>query len=111
MLKSTRLFEQLHPKGTTNRGNTWKPSIFYEVDAFLGAGRRVYESVSKVLWKHYQIGQGGRWSSIRKLLAAPGNVPTAFVNRLSESWHTVGGKLTAYRDCVTYYQPLTNGLT
>jgi hypothetical protein len=110
-VESTKLFEHTYPKGTGIRGNTWKPSIFYEVDAFLGSGRRVYESIRKVLWKHYQNGNGGRWSSIRKVLTKPGNVPMPFVIKLTESWQAVGVKLTAYRDCVAHYEPLTNGLT
>jgi hypothetical protein len=42
---STQLFERHHPPGIANRGNTSDPRVFYEVDAFLGAARRVYESI------------------------------------------------------------------
>jgi len=110
-VENTKLFERIHPKETAIKGNVWNASIFYEVDAFLGAARRVYESIRKVLWKHYQSGQSGRWSSIRKVLTSPGNVPQSFMIKLSESWQTVGDKLTAYRDCVAHYEPLTNGIT
>lgn len=111
-VRLTRLFERLHPVGTAVSGNTSDPRVFYEVDAFLGAARRVYESIRKVLWKHYQ-GRGvtGRWRSIRTVLTSPGNVPEPFLTGLRESWRSVGTKLTAYRDCVAHYDPLTDGLT
>lgn len=108
----TRLFERLHPVGTAVSGNTTDPRVFYEVDAFLGAARRVYESVRKVLWKHYQgHAVTGRWRSIRTVITSPGNVPEPFLTGLHESWQSVGAKLAAYRDCVAHYDPLTNGLT
>jgi hypothetical protein len=110
-VQTTTLFERIHPQGTATEGNTWNANIFYEIDAFLGAARRVYESIRKVLWKHYQGEQSGRWSSIRKVLKSPGNVPESFMIKLDESRQTVGDKLTAYRDCVAHYEPLTNGLT
>jgi hypothetical protein len=47
-----QLFEHI-PPGTAIHGNTSDPRVFYEIDAFLGAARRVYESIRKVLWKHY----------------------------------------------------------
>jgi hypothetical protein len=110
-IENTKVFERIHPEGTAIRGNIWNANMFYEVDAFLGAARRVYESIRRVLWKHYQEGQGGRWSSIRKVLKSPGKVPESFLIKLDESWQTIGNKLTAYRDCVTHYEPLTNGIT
>src|SRR5918911_1062505 len=75
----TRLFERIHPIGTAIEGNTSDPRVFYEIDAFLGAARRVYESIRKVLWKHYHgRGTSGRWRSIRTVLNSPGKVPTSF---------------------------------
>lgn len=111
-VRLTRLFESLHPIGTAISGNTSDPRVFYEIDAFLGAARRVYESIRKVLWKHYQgRGTTGRWRSIRTVLTSPGNVPESFMNSLRDSWQSVGEKLTAYRDCVAHYDPLTDGGT
>jgi hypothetical protein len=111
-VKLTRLFERLHPVGTAVKGNTSDPSVFYEVDAFLGSARRVYESLRKVLWKHYRgRGTTGRWSSIRKVVNSPDGIPTSFAASLQQSWWSVGEKLTAYRDCVAHYDPLTDGAT
>ena len=45
-------------------GNTSDPRVHYELDAFLGTSRRVYEAIRVVLWKHYSSTSGGRWRSI-----------------------------------------------
>jgi hypothetical protein len=111
-VRLTRLFERLHPVGTAVKGNISDPRVFYEVDAFLGAGRRMYESIRKVLWKHYRSrGTTGRWSSIRKVVHSPDGIPAPFATSLRQSWQSVGEKLTAYRDCVAHYDPLTDGGT
>lgn len=106
----TQLFEKIHPPGTAISGNTGDPRVFYELDAFLGAARRVYESIRKVLWKHYGTGSGGRWRSIRGALESA-TVPPTFGEVLTKSWELFGEKLTEYRDCVTHYDPLTDGGT
>jgi hypothetical protein len=111
-VENTGLFERIHPPGTANRGNMGDPRVFYEIDAFLGAARRVYESIRKVLWKHY-YGRGtpGRWKSIRSVVTSPGKVPEGFANKLQEDWKSYGEKLKAFRDCVSHYDPLTDGAT
>jgi hypothetical protein len=103
----TQLFEKLHPLGTAVAGNMSDPRVYYELDAFLGAARRVYESMRKVLWKHYRTGQSGRWSSIRSALKATDIVPKTFAKQLADSWDQFGERLAEYRDCVTHYDPLT----
>jgi hypothetical protein len=50
-VEKCRLFEEHSPVGLS--GNTSDPRIYYEIDAFLGDARRVYESIRKVLWRHY----------------------------------------------------------
>lgn len=70
-VRLTRLFERMHPLGTTIRGNMSDPRVFYEIDAFLGAARRVYESMKDVLWKHYHPGVTGKWGMTIKLPANP----------------------------------------
>jgi hypothetical protein len=108
----TQLFERIHPPGTAIRGNTNDPRVFYEIDAFLGAARRVYESMRKVLWKHYHgPGKPGRWSSIRTVAKSPQDIPPLFVTELANSWKTFGEKLADYRNCVAHYDPLTDGGT
>jgi hypothetical protein len=107
-----QLFEHIHPPGTAIRGNTSDPRVFYEIDAFLGAARRVYESIRKVLWKHYHHpGPTGRWRSIRKVVESLDNIPALFASELRKSWNTFGEKLADYRDCMAHYDPLTDGGT
>jgi hypothetical protein len=105
-----RLFEDIHPVGPLT-GNTGDERIFYEVDAFLGAARRVYEAISKVLWKHYAASRGmkGRWSSMRKAVAAAEKsdiIPAEFFQPLEQSWKTRGLKLAAYRNYVMHTSSL-----
>ena len=59
------------------------PSTFYEIDALLTASRRVYETIRKVLWKHYMKGRTGRWRSIRSVLTED-QIPVAFVPNCRE---------------------------
>src|ERR1700754_3948283 len=41
-------------------GNISDSRTLFEVDAFLSAARRIYEAISKVLWKHYASPRGMR---------------------------------------------------
>jgi hypothetical protein len=111
-VRLTGLFEREHPPGTAIRGNTGDPRVFYEIDAFLGAARRVYESIKDVLWKHYHYpGATGKWSSFRTVVKAPHEIPPLFVIALDQSWNTFGKKLADYRNCVAHYDPLNDGGT
>src|SRR5258705_2977663 len=110
-VRITQQFERLFPNRTARPGNTADPRVFYEIDAFLGAARRVYESLIRVLWKHYYPGAPDRWSSIRIAVDSIDKVPPLFAAELRQSWTTFGVKLADYRDCVTHYVPLTNGST
>jgi hypothetical protein len=106
----TQLFERTHRPGTAICGNTSDPRVYYEIDAFLGAARRVYESMRKVLWKHYRTGPNGRWRCIRGAVKANA-VPEPFAQKLRASWDLFGQRLTEYRDCMTHNDPLTDGAT
>ena len=111
-VRLTQLFEREHPPGTAIRGNTGDPRVFYEIDAFLGAARRVYESIKDVLWKHYHYpGATGKWSSFRRVVKSPHEIPPLFVTALDQSWNTFGKKLADYRNCVAHYDPLNDGGT
>lgn len=111
-IELTQVFERMHPVGTAIRGNIGDHRVFYEVDAFLSSARRVYESIRKVLWKHYRIpSEQGRWSSITKVFHSSNSIPEIFLNTLQQSWDEVGKQLKAYRDCVAHYDPLTPGHT
>ncbi|GEM_PF-2381957 len=111
-VRLTQIFERKHPLGTATRGNTGDPRIFYEIDAFLGASRRVYESIKDVLWKHYHYpGATGKWNSFRKVVKSPHNIPPLLVTELDKSWKAFGKKLADYRNCVAHYDPLNDGET
>ena len=86
-VEKCRGFEERHRDAVS--GNTGDPRIAFEVDAFLGAARRVYEAISKVLWKHHAAPRGmrGRWRSIQKAVDAAENensdiIPEQFGNAL-----------------------------
>lgn len=91
-------------------GNFSDPRIFYEIDALLTVALRVYESVRKVLWKHYMPGSRDRWRSIEGALKSD-RIPGNFSALLNNSWQSVGEDLKAYRDCLAHYDPLTDGAT
>lgn len=103
-----RIFEELHGyRDGPQSGNTGDSRVLFEVDAYLGAARRVYEAISKVLWKHYAPrGETGRWSSMRKAVAAiesgSTKVPARFATPLISSWNTYGVKLADYRNYVAH---------
>lgn len=107
-VRITRLFEELHPNVT--EGNTGDQRIFFEVEAFFDAARRVYDTIRKVLWKHYGRGSD-RWSSIFTVPKMPHRVPPEFITLLEESLSTFGRQVKAYRDCVAHCDPLTDGVT
>lgn len=105
-----RLFETRHSRA--RRGNTGDPRVFYEIDAFLGAARRVYEKIRGVLWKHWNAtGSKGRWKSFRKVFDSPHSIPKPLLHALDCNWRDIGGKLSEYRNCVAHYDPLHPGHT
>jgi hypothetical protein len=106
-----QLFERTHPPGTARRGNTSDPRVFYEIDACLGAARRVYEFIEKVISKHYFPGRKRRGSSIQNVIDMLRKVLPLFATELQASWDTFGKKLKNYRDCVAHNDPLTDGGT
>lgn len=108
-VRGCQLFDGMYP-ASKGPGNFSDPRVFYEIDALLGAARRVYELIRKVLWKHYSGGSSGRWGSIRKAVGSP-LLPVEFAKILGHSWDIYGETLADYRNCVAHYDPLTNGQT
>ncbi|AQA04371.1 hypothetical protein BVC93_20260 [Mycobacterium sp. MS1601] len=92
------------------RGNSGDPRMYFEVDAFLGAARAIYEAISKLLWKHYALPRKmtGRWRSITNAMNA-NVIPADFSESLRQSWSDCGIKLKDYRDCIMHNAPLTDG--
>ena len=100
-----RYFEEHHADAI--RANTDDPRIYFEVDAFLGDARRVYELIRKVLWRHYPTPGKARWRGIKDTMKDQSMVvPPQFANLLDQSWASVGEKLSDYRDCISHYVPL-----
>lgn len=93
-------------------GNTGDSRVLFEIDAYLGAARRVYEAVAKVLWKHYHPNQGGRWRSMRVASEAIGSgnskVPAQIGDPVVASWSAYGDKLADYRNYVAHTGALSN---
>ncbi|SDE28151.1 hypothetical protein SAMN04488581_3760 [Mycolicibacterium neoaurum] len=91
------------------------PEWLFEIDAFLGAARRVYEAISKVLWKHYHAGESGRWRSMRSAAEAIGagnsKVPADIGDPVAASWNAYGVKLADYRNYVAHTGALSNSET
>lgn len=101
-----RLFEETHPNAG-NVGNSCDQRIYFEVDAFLVATRHVYDLFAKVLWKHYGRDKSDQWLRIKTALKFEGVIPSEFDAVIRDSWETHGKKVTAYRDCLLHYVPLT----
>jgi hypothetical protein len=110
-VRLTLIFEREYPPGSSTRGNTGDPRVFYEIDAFLGAARRVYEFIEKLILKHYFPGRKFKGSSIQNIVTMLHKVLPLFATKLQESWDTVGKKLRDYRDCVAHNDPLNEGGT
>ncbi|WP_445167024.1 hypothetical protein ACTXG7_24875 [Mycolicibacterium sp. Dal123E01] len=83
--------------------------VYFEVDAFVGAARRIYEAINKLMWKHYAVplGMTGRWRSITGAMRSD-VVPDVFAQSLQQSWDDYGKLLGAYRDCIMHNVPLTD---
>jgi len=108
-VRLTRLFERDYPPGKAVRGNTDDPRVFYEIDAFLGAARRVYEFTEKLILKHYFPGKKHRGSSMQNVINMLRKVLPLFATELQESWNKFGKNLKDYRDCVAHNDPLNEG--
>jgi hypothetical protein len=111
-----QVFDELHGYvDGPQSGNTGDSRVLFEIDAYLGAARRVYEAISKVLWKHYHAGETGRWRSMRNAADAIGSgnskVPAQIGNPVVASWNGYGVKLADYRDYVAHTGALSSSET
>jgi len=100
-------FEELHPENALC-GNTNCPPIYYEADAFLTAAQRWYETLRRLMWKHY--GRSHRPQSFRSLLKCGEVLPEEHLRLMEDSWESHGSKMNQYRDCIAHYDPLDNGI-
>jgi hypothetical protein len=85
-------------------GNQSEP--YYEIEALITAARRTYDALRYVLWKTFGAG-GNTPSNFSKTLAACDKLPEPLRSSLETSWATYGIKMTAYRDCIQHYVPVT----
>jgi hypothetical protein len=111
-----RIFDKQHGYlDGPQSGNVGDSRVLFEIDAYLGAARRVYEAVSKVLWKHYHPKETGRWESMRKATKAIGSgnskVPTQIGDPVVASWDAYGVKLADYRNFVAHIGALASSET
>jgi hypothetical protein len=110
------IFNELHGYlDGPQSGNTGDSRVLFEIDAFLGAARRVYEAISQILWKHYHAGESGRWRSMRNAADAIGTgnskVPAQIGDDVVASWNAYGVKLADYRNYVAHTGALSSGDT
>lgn len=111
-----RIFDEHHGYyDGPQSGNTGDSRVLFEIDAYLGAARRVYEAISKVLWKHYHPRKRGRWDSMRSAAKAIGSgnskVPALVGDLIVDSWNAHGVKLADYRNYVAHTGALSEGET
>ncbi|MEQ1604723.1 MAG: hypothetical protein ABL999_07625 [Pyrinomonadaceae bacterium] len=105
---NVEVFENQYPLGTTtSRGNIHGLNVYYEIDAFLTSARRVYDTLSYVLWKHYHPSETGRWDGMKSAVKRSlSGVPSGFAGQVLDSWNQFGLRLRDYRDCVIHHIPL-----
>lgn len=115
-VKACRIFDEYHGYWDgPQRGNTGDSRVLFELDAYLGAARRVYEAISKVLWKHFSGSPDGkgRWSSMRKTVLAiesgSTHVPDPIATSVVSSWKRYGATLADYRNYVAHTGALSAG--
>ena len=86
-------------------------AAYYEFDALVTAGRRVYEMLRYPIWQAF--GNGGRSCprSFPETLPKCKKLPVDLANRLQGSWDSFGKKTTEYRDCIQHNSPVDFGIS
>ncbi len=82
---------------------------YYEFDALITAARRTYDALRYIIWPVFGTG-GSMPRNFPKTLELCGNLSEKLRVRLFNSWETHGTKLTAYRDCIQHYVPISFGI-
>lgn len=83
---------------------------YYELDALLSAGRRIYDKIGHCIWQAFEGNDGGMPRSFPDLLARLTRCPEPLKERLRWSWVNVGSKLRDYRDCTQHFASTDVGL-
>ena len=83
---------------------------YYEVEELITASRRAYDSLRYILWKTFGTDDRSIPSNFAKTLAACTKMPDSLRASLEASWLSFGTTMTAYRDCIQHYAPVTFGI-
>ena len=83
---------------------------YYEFDALITVARRTYDALRYILWPVFGPGGGHTPSNFPKTLDSCCGLPENLQDVMSNSWSTHGVKLTAYRDCIQHYVPVSFGI-
>jgi hypothetical protein len=86
-------------------GNQSEP--YYEAEALITAARRAYDALRYILWKSFGPGGKDTPSNFSKTIMACGKMPCGLKKSLTDSWKNYGVKMTAFRDCIQHYVPVT----
>lgn len=89
------------------------PAPYYEFDACVTAGRRLFEAGRHLLWKVHGNGgpaPDGFWTTLQELRASSG-ISDALSEKLEETWSLYGRKLSDYRNCIIHHVPVDFGMT
>ena len=94
-------------------GNTFnlqgQSEAYYEFEALITAARRTYDALRYILWPVFGPGRGSTPSNFSKTLENCNRLTETLRDDLANSWMLHGEKLTAYRDCIQHYVPVTFG--
>jgi hypothetical protein len=88
----------------------WQDEPYYEIEALITAARRTYDALRDVLWKVYGPGGPDTPSNFKKTLTTCRKLPDDLKLELENSWKIYGERMTAYRDCIQHYVPVTFGI-
>jgi hypothetical protein len=83
---------------------------YYETEALITAARRTYDALRYILWKGFGSGGRGIPNNFPTTLRVCDKLPRSLRESLEGSWSCYGKQLTAYRDCIQHYVPVTSDL-
>ncbi len=81
---------------------------YYEVESLITSARRAYDALRYILWKVFGPGGKDTPSNFIKTVKACDAIPDSLRIQLTNSWESFGVRLTAYRDCIQHYVPVSS---
>ncbi len=83
---------------------------YYEFDALLSAGRRVYDKIASYVWQVFE-GGGNMPRGMAGLLGGRlQRYPPQLAERLQKSWTDIGKQLKDHRDCTQHFASADFGI-